>query len=182
MAKSLLAAVHDAVVGAASERPEEDETRAPAQSATEKETVMSNNDKPAGGKTPEAGISQAEHDAGVKAAADAASVEGEAAGAKAATDRLVAALGAEGVKGDAGRMSAALELAQKSPGMSGEEIAAFVSANVAASGKQEPAADYERQRLAGIARPGAVHPGGGKKATINTSGIYAARRKQLQEG
>jgi hypothetical protein len=139
---------------------------------------MSNSDKPAGGDKPDAGIPQADHDAAVKAAR----VEGEATGSKAATDRLVAALGAEGVKGDAARMSAALELAQKSPGMSGEEIAAFVSANVAASGKQEPAADYERQRLAGIAKPGAVQPGGGKKATINTSGIYAARRKQLQEG
>jgi hypothetical protein len=182
MAKSLLAAVHDAVVGAASERPDQDENRAAAQSPTQEEMAMSNSDKPAGGDKPNAGISQAEHDAGVKAAAEAARAEGEAAGAKAATDRLVAALGAEGVKGDAGRMSAALELAQKSPGMSGEDVAAFVAGNVASAGKQEPAADYERQRLAGIAKPGAVQTGGGKKATINTSGIYAARRKQLQEG
>jgi hypothetical protein len=178
MAKSLLAAVHDAVVGAASERPEEDENRAAAQSTTQEETAMSNSDKPAGGANSGAGISQAEHDAAVKAAR----TDGEAAGAKTATDRLVAALGAEGVKGDAGRMSAALELAQKSPGMSGEDVAAFVAGNVASGEKQEPAADYERQRLAGIAKPGAVQPSGGKKATINTSGIYAARRKQLQEG
>lgn len=178
MAKSLLAAVHDAVVGAASERPEEDENRAAAQSPTQEEMAMSNNDKPAGGDKPNAGISQADHDAAV----NTARVEGEATGAKAATDRLVAALGADGVKGDAARMSAALELAQKSPGMSGEDVAAFVAGNVASGGKQEPAADYERQRLAGLAQPGAVQPGGGKKATINTGGIYAARRKQLQEG
>ncbi|MGS1093105.1 S49 family peptidase [Aquamicrobium terrae] len=124
-----------------------------------------------------AGITQAEHDAAVKAAADTARAEGS----KAATDRLVAALGAEGVKGDAGRMAAALDLAVKSPGMSGEDVATFVAANVASSGKADAHADYEAARLAasGQSQPA---PRAGKKASIDTSGIYAARRKQSQEG
>lgn len=124
-----------------------------------------------------AGITQAEHDAVVKAAADTARAEG----GKAATDRLVAALGAEGVKGDAGRMAAALDLAVKSPGMSGEDVAAFVTANVAGSGKADASAGYEASRLAaaGQSQPA---PRAGKKTSIDTSGIYAARRKLSQEG
>ena len=121
-----------------------------------------------------AGIPKAEHEAAVKAAADTARAEG----AKAATDRLVAALGAEGVKGDAGRMAAALDLAVKSPGMSGDDVSAFVTANVAASRPQENAdAGYEASRLAaaGLAQPA---PKAGKKATIDTNAIYARRAKQ----
>jgi signal peptide peptidase SppA len=125
-----------------------------------------------------AGISKAEHDAAVKTAR----AEGEAAGATAATDRLAAALGADGVKGDAARMAAALDLAVKSPGMSGEDVAAFVTANVAGA---EPAAaasaaGYEAARLAaaGQAQPA---PRTAKKATIDTNAIYSARRSR-QEG
>lgn len=124
-----------------------------------------------------AGITQAEHDVAVKAAADTARAEGS----KAATDRLVAALGAEGVKGDASRMAAALDLAVKSPGMSGEDVAAFVTANVAGSGKADASAGYEASRLAasGQAQPATRTA---KRTTVDTSGIYAARRKQSQEG
>lgn len=124
----------------------------------------------------DAGIPKAEHDAAVKAAR----AEGEAAGAKAATDRLVAALGAEGVKGDAVRMEAALDLAQKSPGMTGEDVAAHVVAYVGAAAASSAAA-YETGRLAaaGLAQPAAK---AGGKATINTSAIYASRRNQKQEG
>lgn len=102
-----------------------------------------------------AGISKTEHDAAMKAAADTARADG----AKAATERLVAALGADGVKGDAARMTAALDLAVKSPGMSGEDVAAFVAANVPASAGA--AAGYEASRLAaaGQAQP-AARPAG----------------------
>lgn len=107
----------------------------------------------------DAGISKAEHDAAVKAAADA----GRAEGAQAATDRLVAALGAEGVKGDAKRMAAALDLAVKSPSMSGEDVAAFVIGNVPESQAATPApssAAFEASRMAGasLARPGSENP------------------------
>jgi signal peptide peptidase SppA len=123
--------------------------------------------------TEDAGISRADHDAAVKAAAET----GRKEGAQAATDRLVAALGAEGVKGDAARMSAALDLAQKSPGMSGDDVAAFVSANVATSKADDadPKA-YENQRLAaaGPAQPGARSD---KRARLNPAAIYKSRAK-----
>jgi len=121
----------------------------------------------------DAGISKAEHDAAVKAAADTARAEG----AKAATDRLVAALGADGVKGDARRMAAALDLAQKSPGMSGEDVASYVTANVGATEKADAAAGYEASRLAaaGQSQPGSAKS---KKSTIDTNAIYARRAKQ----
>lgn len=121
----------------------------------------------------DAGIPKVEHDAAVKAAR----AEGEAVGAKAATDRLVAALGAEGVKGDAVRMSAALDLAQKSPGMSGEDVAAHVATYVGASPATADTNGYEASRLAaaGLAQPAAKTA---SKAVINTSAIYASRRNQ----
>lgn len=102
-----------------------------------------------------AGISKAEHEQAVNLAADT----GRQEGASAATDRLVAALGADGIKGDAKRMQAALELAVKSPAMSGEDVAAFVAANVplaAAAAQALTQADYEAGRMAGagLAKPG----------------------------
>lgn len=174
MAKSMLAVVREAVLAdAAEDCPVTGETGAAA--PLTEDVKMSGTNKPAGGDS-NAGISQAEHDTAVKAAADT----GRAEGAKAATDRLSAALGAEGVKGDAGRMSAALDLAIKSPGMSGEDVAVFVATNVAASGgKGHEAAGYEAGRLAAAphARPSGDKPGS-KKATLDAGGIYAARRKQ----
>lgn len=176
MASSLLAAVHDAVAGAVEDIPEREATGAQAPNSTRKDEAMSKDDAPAGGDK-KSGMTQAEHEAAVQTAADTARAEG----GKAATDRLVAALGAEGVKGDAGRMAAALDLAVKSPGMSGEDVAAFVTANVAGSGKTDASAGYEASRLAaaGQSQPA---PRAGKKTSIDTSGIYAARRKQSQEG
>ena len=154
MAKSLLAAVHDAVAGGAEDIPERDETGARAPNSTKEDETMSKDNAPAGGEK-NTGITQAEHEAAVQAASETARAEG----AQAATDRLVAAAGAEGVKGDAARMAAAVDLAVKSPGMSGEDVAAFVVANVAA-GKTGTAAGYERDRLAaaGLAQPGGEAP------------------------
>lgn len=177
MASSVLAAVHEAIFeGAANDVPVRDKTGAQAPNSTRKGEAMSKDDAPAGGDN-KSGITQAEHDAAVKSARS----DGEAAGAAAATDRLAGALGADGVKGDAGRMAAALDLAIKSPGMSGEDVAAFVVANVSASTAvaKEPSG-YEASRLAaaGLAKPNA---GSTKKATINTSAIYASRRAK-QEG
>ena len=147
MSKSLLAAVHNAVAGAA------DDGHQPETGATApytKESSMSDDTKPAGGN--QAGISKADHDAAVSAAR----TEGVTAGEKAATDRLGAALGADGVKGDAGRMAAALDLAVKSPTMSGADVAGFVVANVAAAkpGTTGPT-DYANKRAAaaGVAQP-----------------------------
>jgi hypothetical protein len=175
MGKSLLAAVHNAVVGAVDDALEERETGAAALNATTKEGTMSKDNQPAGGDPNSAGISQATHDAAVAAAR----ADGKAEGEKAATERFNAALGADGVKGDAGRMAAALDLAVKSPAMAGADVAAFVVANVAASTVSTTnAATYSAQRVeaAGLAQPGSSAPA--KKATIDTNGIYAARRKQ----
>lgn len=181
MARSLLAAVHNAVVGTVDAALEDEGETGAAALTTTKESTMSKDNPPAGGD-PKAGatITQANHDAAVSAAR----AEGKADGVKAATDRLNAALGAEGVKGDAGRMAAALDLAVKSPGMSGADVAAFVVANVAAASPpttaKGPADKYsaERTAAAGLAQPSAS---AAKKSTIDTGGIYAARRKQ-QEG
>lgn len=170
MAASLLAAVHDAVAGAVEDIPEREEAGAQAPNSTKEGETMSRDNAPAGGEN-KSGIPQAEHEAAVKTAR----TEGEASGAKAATDRLVAALGAEGVKGDASRMSAALDLAVKSPGMSGADVAAFVSANVVGAEKPDPAAAYETGRLtaAGQAQPGAAKP-----ATANGRSAWAEFRKK----
>ncbi len=123
----------------------------------------------------DAGIPKAEHDAAVKTARAEGKAEGEAIGAKTATDQFVAALGAEGVKGDASRMAAALDLAVKSPGMSGEDVAAFVSANVTAAGKPDPAAGYEAGRLAAS---GQAQPAAGKLAAASGTAAWAEFRKK----
>ncbi|MFN4098158.1 MAG: hypothetical protein ACK4GT_00140 [Pararhodobacter sp.] len=178
MASSMLAAIREAALADADPVLNEDETRRAGASSTQEDGAMSKDDTPAGGAK-NAGILQAEHEAAVSAAR----AEGKKEGASEASARLVTALGADGVKGDPGRMSAALDLAQKSPGMSGEDVAAFVVANVsAASGKGKPAADYEASRLAAasLAQPAGGKPTG--KGTIKASDVYAARRKQGQEG
>jgi hypothetical protein len=179
MGRSLLAAVHNAVVGADDDALDERETGAPALNATKKEGTMSKDNQPAGGDPNSAGISQAMHDAAVAAAR----TDGKAEGERSAIERLNAALGAEGIKGDAGRMSAALDLAVRSPAMAGADVAAFVVANVAASTvSTATAATYSAQRVeaAGLAQP--CGSAATKKATIDANGIYAARRKQSQEG
>lgn len=75
----------------------------------------------------DAGITQAEHDSAIAAARS----EGEASGINAATDRFAAIVSADGIRGNAGRMAAAVDLAMKSPGMTTEDVVAFVTANVA---------------------------------------------------
>ena len=134
--------------------------------------VMGNTEDNAG-----AGISKAEHDAAVKAAAD----QGRADGAQAATDRLSAALGADGVKGDAGRMAAALDLAVKSPAMSGEDVAAFVVGNVASAQATAaaPAAGYEAGRMAGA---GLAAPGGDAPPKSGLSARIDARIAKMKSG
>ncbi|RWO57301.1 hypothetical protein [Mesorhizobium sp.] len=157
MANSMLAAVRAATLAAADELSPDDGEETGAQASTEtnrppraKETGMSGNQAPAAAGT----ISQADHDAAVAAA----ETKGHAAGVSAESKRLTTAMGAEGVKGDGGRMAAALDLAAKSPAMSGEDVAAFVVANVAAAKPTggADAAAYEQQRLAasGLAQPG----------------------------
>lgn len=117
-------------------------------------SMSENNGEP--GATEVAGISKAEHDTAVAAAEKKGHAAGKAEGAAEASKRLTTALGAEGVKGDGVRMSAALDLAAKSPAMSGEDVAAFVVANVAAATPAgADASAYERSRAAGLAQPGA---------------------------
>lgn len=118
-----------------------------------------------------AGILQADHDRAVAAA--------RTEGAQAAATRLAGILDADGIKGDPARMAAALDLAIKSPGMSAEDVAGFVTANVT---KADPAAGYEAQRVAaaGLAQPSPRSAE--RRADLNASNIYAARRKAKQEG
>lgn len=155
---SLIAAIRNAVAGAAEDEPldaAQPGASAPQSPAGAEGVDMSTETKPAGGAS--AGISQADRDAAVKTAHE----EGMTEGAKAANARIAAALGAEGVKGNAARMSAALDLALKSPGMEGAAIAAFVVANVGGA-----EVSYEQQRLAaaGAAQPGKPKPQGGEAA------------------
>ncbi|WP_287268420.1 hypothetical protein [Mesorhizobium sp.] len=116
---------------------------------------MSGNNAPAAAGT----ITQADHDAAVTSA----ETKGHAAGVTAENKRLSTALGADGVKGDGGRMAAALDLAGKSPAMSGEDVAAFVVANVAASKPTAGATAYEQSRVAaaGLAQPAPKRAEGG---------------------
>ncbi|HEX5935287.1 MAG TPA: S49 family peptidase [Pseudorhizobium sp.] len=142
-------------------------------SLTTRRTSMENTGTPAA----DAGISKADHDAAVNAAAD----KGRAEGAQAATDRLSAALGADGVKGDAGRMAAALDLAVKSPAMSGDDVAAFVVANVASAQATSttPAAGYESGRMAGA---GLAAPGGDAPPRSGLSARIDARIAKMKPG
>lgn len=151
MTTSLLAAVRGAMhAESADDFPEGEATGARPQNQ-EGKTDMSAEQRPA-----PAGISQADNDSAVATA----ETRGREAGTAEATARLSAALGAEGVKGDAGRMAAALDLAVKSPAMSGADVAAYVVANVAAAkpSEQPDAAAYERQRLSGLAAPQPAAP------------------------
>jgi len=167
---SLTAAIRGAMLADDEELPEPGATGATAPLSM-KGQEMSGENKPA------AGISQADHDAAVASARTA----GHAAGVTSATERLSAALGAEGVKGDASRMSAALDLAVKSPGMSGADVAAFVVANVAPAkpAAEVDAAGYDASR---VAAAGQAKPQGEKKpqgAAINWADFRAKRGKKV---
>lgn len=167
MTRSLLAAVHNAVAGAADDALDESEPGAAALNPTGGK--MSTTDNRPGGNPASAGISQATHDAAVAAARK----DGLAAGEKVATERLHAALGAEGVKGDAGRMAAALDLAVKSPAMAGADVAAFVVANVtvAAAASAAAPAKYVAERTAAA---GLAHPQDGADKKTDKSALASA--------
>ncbi|AZO38765.1 MULTISPECIES: S49 family peptidase [unclassified Mesorhizobium] len=155
-----------------------DLTRAPGRSTSQARRTSMSEKSGAPAAEDDAGIAKADHDAAVKAARAEGRAEGEAAGAKTVTDRLVSALSAEGVKGDAARMSAALDLARKSPGMSGEDVAAFVSANVAVSkpAGEADASAYEKSRLAaaGLAQPAAKGAEASQQAASRILANYRA--------
>lgn len=174
---SLLAAIHNAVVGAVEPVLDEDETGAAAHLPTTKESTMSKDNPPAGGATKAGTINQADHDAAIASAR----VEAKAEGEKSAIDRLSAALGAEGVKGDAGRMTAALDLAVKSPAMSGADVASFITSNVAATASGKPASGpdkyvADRTSAAGLAQPQAG--GDQTKSTTALASAVAASNKR----
>ena len=157
MTSSLLAAIHNAVVGADSNALNEGRTGSPALNAF----------LPGGSSQ----------------AVNAAKIRGRAEGEKAVTERMAAALGADGVRDDGGRMAAALDLAVKSPAMAGADVAAFVIANVApATATSSRTKTYASNRVAGagLAQPGSYRPS--EKASIDSGRIYAARRKQSEEG
>lgn len=132
MSRSFLAAIRNAVVSAPEAiSAEADEAgaiapNANAHSGHTQESAMSDDPNKPGAQA--SGIPQATHDAAVATARQ----EGEAAGSKAVNDKFSAIVSAEGIKGNASRMGAAIDLAIKSPGMSAEDVTAFVTANVAA--------------------------------------------------
>lgn len=177
MASSMLAAVREAVLAdAANPVPEADTSGAPALNSRQEENGMSKNDTPAGGSKDNAGISRADHEA----ALEAAKIEA----ASTATNRLAGILGAEGITGDAARMSAALDLAVKSPGMSAEDVAGFITANVSASAaKPDARQTYEagRTAAAALAMPTPAKPSAAKP-DLNPGSIYDARRQAVKEG
>lgn len=174
---SLLTVIRNAVAGGAEDEPREAAhtgATAPEGPAGAEGVDMPTETQPAGGAN--AGISQADHDAAVNAARD----QGRAEGVQAATDRLAAALGAEGVRGNAARMSAALDLAQKSPGMDGAAIAAFVSANVAAEPVTAPSYEAQRLAAAGLAAP--APRAGSTKDDEKVARILANQRQATGSG
>lgn len=85
------------------------------------------------------GISQAQHDAALASARSSAKAEGVAE----ANARLGAIFATEGVKGSAARMQAAADLAIKAPGMSAEDVAAFVTGSVPAAAKSDALSERE---------------------------------------
>ena len=154
-------------------------TRAPTGRSSSQSRRFSMSEKTGAPAAETVGISKAEHEAAVNSAEQ----RGREAGAKEATDRLIAALGAEGVKGDAARMAAALDLAQKSPSMSGADISSFVIANVGASkpkaeGEKPDPAAYEAERTAasGLAQPG--KPGGQTSAGPGAWSEFRSKRSK----
>lgn len=106
----------------------------------------------------EAGISKADHTAAIAAAR----TEGHADGVKAANDRIAAVAAHEGIKGNPALLAAALDLAMKSPGMSAEDVASFVVANIPA--KAPAAAEFERRMASNPANSVDAGPAGGTSA------------------
>ncbi len=146
---TLLATIRGAML--ADDEPDLPEAGATGASAPHtQESGMSGSQAPAG-------VPQADHDAAVRAARS----EGEAAGQRSAMERLQAALGADGVRGDAGRMGAALDLAAKAPGMSGAEVATYVSQHFAPAQSGASQGSHDQRVLgAGQAQTGSDKPAG----------------------
>ncbi|WP_223478741.1 hypothetical protein [Oricola indica] len=167
MAKSMLAAVHDAMRVDADEDSQNGNEPGAAAPETGKETAMDKGqEKPAASET--AGVPQADHDAAVATARQEGATE--------ATTRLTTILGAEGIKGDAGRMTAALDLAVKSPAMSAEDVTSFVTANVAQAAKgDEQTSAYEQER---VAAAGQAAPQGQAKQESGLSQRISAHIEQ----
>ncbi|PWK66941.1 hypothetical protein [Aminobacter sp. AP02] len=78
----------------------------------------------------------------------AARAEGEAAGRKAVKERFASIAGDEKLRSDARLMGAALDLAAKNDSMSGDDVVAFVTANVAPTPKQSLSAAALANRIA----------------------------------
>lgn len=128
----------------------------------------------------ENGVPKADHDAAV----NAAKAEGETVGASAERARFAAILGHEKVKGNAARMSAAIDLAVKAPGMSADDVAAFVTANVpettgAASAAARFAANPANALVGGNVE--GLQPEKKPGAKIDANAIFAARRKAFNQ-
>lgn len=185
MAKSMLAAIRAALHAEAAELvPDIGEDGVPLggrQDTQQEETQMSvNKGKPAAEIL--AGITDAAISEMAAEAVASARAEAGAEGAKAERERLSGILGAEGIKGDGKRMSAALDLAAKSPGMSAEDVAAFVTGNVAeASAEADPAGQYEASRTGatGLASPAQAPKA--KSHVLNSGSIYQSRREQVRK-
>ena len=95
---------------------------------------------------------------------DAALNAARADGQRAAMARVCAAIGADEIKRDPRRLAAAVDLVVKAPDMSGETIAAFVVANIAAANPATVAVeDY-------VARRAALHVVPARRVDEATSG------------
>lgn len=104
---------------------------------------------------------------------DAALSAARADGQRAAMDRLNAAIGADEIKRDPRRLAAAVDLLVKAPDMSGEAIAAFVVANIAAPNPAAAAAEDYAARRAGlyvVKSPCADEPKGGGESETREGG------------
>lgn len=176
MTKSMLTSVRNAFSGQASiddpETGERGDDESPTLTSQNRSKTMSEtNSAPAANNL--SGTTQAASDVDIAAAR----AEGVVAGATAANTRLNAVMSADGIKGEGPRMSAALDLAVKSPEMSAEDVSAFVTANVAASGSS--AAEFEAGRVtntASLASPQGAPKKSAKQAGLSRAEIFAKRR------
>lgn len=123
-----------------------------------------------GADTPDT-VTNADHDVAIAAARS----EGVTEGAKAANDRISAIVANEKVKG---KVEIALDLAMKSPGMSADDVVAFVAGLPAAAATAGTKSIAERMNGQGadLSLGGPIVANGPKKdTTIDTKAIYANR-------
>lgn len=136
-------------------------------------TEMPENNKAAPANEP-AGLTTAD----VENARAEARAEGISAGASAERERVAAIIGAEGISGEGPRMAAALDLASRAPGMSADEVVAFVTTNVAAAPKASSAdasLSARGKQPDSLAAAGIDSPPQQPRAKLNANSIYAAR-------